>query len=150
MEKPAKILVVDDLQNNRDVLVRRLVRQGCDVLEASSGADAIDLMEAERPEIVLLDIMMPGVDGFQVISRVRENQRAHQPSIIAVSARHDTEAVTRALNLGANDYVTKPYDFRVVWARIERQLQQLRSARLVRDVNTRLVDRLHRIQAAKG
>ena len=90
---------------------------------------------------------MPDIDGFEVIKRVRFNQELQQPLIIAVSARHDTEAITRALKLGADDYVTKPYDFPVVWARIEKQLNQARSAKLVRDVNTRLVDRLHKMRA---
>lgn len=144
-----KILVVDDLADNRDVLARRLVREGCCVLMASSGREALECIEAEMPEVVLLDIMMPDIDGFEVIKRVRFNQELQQPLIIAVSARHDTEAITRALKLGADDYVTKPYDFPVVWARIEKQLNQARSAKLVRDVNTRLVDRLHKMRATQ-
>lgn len=150
MEDPIeKILVVDDLEDNREVLARRLIRQGCRVLLASSGREALQHIEAERPEVVLLDIMMPGIDGFEVIKRVRSDRDMRQPLIIAVSARHDTEAITQALKIGADDYVTKPYDFPVVWARIEKQLHQSRSARLVRDVNTRLVDRLHKMRSAK-
>ena len=144
-----KILVVDDLEDNREVLVRRLLREGCEVSVACSGREALACIQAEKPEVVLLDIMMPGVDGFEVIKRVRADKEADQPIIIAVSARHDTEAVTQALKIGANDYVAKPYDFAVVWARVERQLQQSRSARLVRDVNTRLIDRLHKMRRDK-
>lgn len=144
-----KILVVDDLEDNREVLVRRLLREGCEVSVACSGREALARIQAEKPEVVLLDIMMPGVDGFEVIKRVRADKEADQPIIIAVSARHDTEAVTQALKTGANDYVAKPYDFAVVWARVERQLQQSRSARLVRDVNTRLIDRLHKMRRDK-
>ena len=146
MENSVKILVVDDLEDNRDVLARRLIREGCNVLTASSGGEALDIISADNPEVVLLDIMMPNIDGFEVIKRVRARQEAVQPIIIAVSARHDTEAITQALNLGANDYVTKPYDFPVVWARVDKQLNQSHSAKLVRDVNTRLVDRLHKMR----
>ena len=144
-----KILVVDDREENREVLVRRLLREGCEVSVACSGREALARIQEEKPEVVLLDIMMPGVDGFEVIKRVRADKEADQPIIIAVSARHDTEAVTQALKIGANDYVAKPYDFAVVWARVERQLQQSRSARLVRDVNTRLIDRLHKMRRDK-
>lgn len=144
-----KILVVDDLEDNREVLTRRLSRKECIVSVAKNGYEALDAIYREEPEIVLLDIMMPGLDGFEVIDRVRADKEAYQPVIIAVSARHDTEAITKALKKGANDYVAKPYDFPVVWARIQTQLAQSRSAKLVRDVNTRLVNRLHKLNQNK-
>ena len=143
-----KILVVDDLEDNREVLARRLMRQGCEVLLASSGLEALECIKREEPEVVLLDIMMPGIDGFEVIKRVRSDQERRQPLIIAVSARHEAKAITQALEMGADDYVVKPYDFPVVWARIEKQLHRSRAAKLVRDVNTRLVDRLYKMRAA--
>ena len=138
----AKVLVVDDLEDNRNVLSRHLLRMGCQVSMASNGREALESINKDDYEIVLLDIMMPEVDGFEVIEKLRTNQESKQPSIIAISARHDTDAITRALNMGANDYVTKPYDFPVVWARVEKQLNQARSSKLIRDVNTRLVRRL--------
>ena len=142
----AKVLVVDDLEDNRNVLGRHLSRMGCDVTMAANGRDAI--RKAEH-ELVLLDIMMPGIDGFDVIKHVRSDIAEKQPSIIAISARHDTDAITRALNMGANDYVTKPYDFPVVWARIEKQLNQRRSTDLLREVNTRLIKRLTNLREKK-
>lgn len=140
----AKVLVVDDLEDNRNVLSRRLSRAGCDVSQANGGREAIDSIRKNEPEVVLLDIMMPDMNGFDVIRKVRATQDHKQPSIIAVSARNDAEAITQALSLGANDYVTKPYDFNVVWARVDKQLNQMRSASLIRDVNTRLALRLHK------
>ncbi len=145
-ESAAKVLVVDDLEDNRNVLSRHLLRMGCDVAMASNGREALDSIHKDDYEIVLLDIMMPEVDGFEVIEKLRTDQEGKQPSIIAISARHDTDAITRALNMGANDYVTKPYDFPVVWARVEKQLNQARSAKLIRDVNTRLVKRLSELR----
>lgn len=142
----AKILVVDDLEDNRDMLERRLSNKGCDVTTASSGHEALQKIRENKPEIVLLDIMMPDLNGFDVIDRVRHDKQGHQPAIMAISARHDTEAVLCALNRGADDYVTKPYDFSVVWARIERLLRRTRSATLAREVNTRLVNRLQKMQ----
>ncbi len=142
----AKVLVVDDLEDNRNVLGRHLTRMGCDVSMATNGREALDSIRRGEHEIILLDIMMPEVDGFEVIEKVRANLEGWQPAIIAVSARHDTDAITRALNSGANDYVTKPYDFPVVWARVEKQLNQTRSSTLIRDVNTRLVKRLSKFR----
>ena len=143
LNETAKVLVVDDLEDNRNVLGRRLARMGCDVSMATNGREALESIRKNDPEIVLLDIMMPDVNGFDVIREVRAGRERKRPSIIAVSARHDAESITRALNMGANDYVTKPYDFPVVWARVEKQIDQLRSASLLRDVNTRLTRRLH-------
>lgn len=145
----AKVLVVDDLEDNRNVLSRHLSRMGCDVTMATNGREALDSIQNADHEVVLLDIMMPEVDGFDVIKRVRSDANGARPSIIAISARHDTDAITRALNLGADDYVTKPYDFPVVWARIEKQLNQQRSSHLVREVNTRLLKRLSALRENK-
>ncbi|HRX39419.1 MAG: hybrid sensor histidine kinase/response regulator [Parvularculaceae bacterium] len=142
----AKVLVVDDLEDNRNVLSRHLARMGCDVSMATNGREALDAIKDDDHEIVLLDIMMPEMNGFDVIEKVRANKDGKQPSIIAISARHDTDAITRALNMGANDYVTKPYDFPVVWARVEKQLNQARSMSLVREVNTRLMKRIRKLR----
>lgn len=142
----AKVLVVDDLEDNRNVLSRHLVRMGCNVSLATNGREALESISRNDHEVVLLDIMMPEVNGFEVIEKVRGGAEGKQPAIIAVSARHDTEAITRALNMGANDYVTKPYDFPVVWARVEKQLNQSRSMMLAREVNTRLLHRLRKLR----
>lgn len=141
-EAPAKVLVVDDLEDNRNVLSRHLLRMGCEVTMASNGREALESIHKHDYELVLLDIMMPEVDGYEVIEKLRADQEAKQPAIIAISAFHDSDSITRALNMGANDYVTKPYDFPVMWARVEKQLNQARSSKLIRDVNLRLIKRL--------
>lgn len=131
----AKVLIVDDLEDNRDVLGRCLVHMGCDVVAASSGPEALDLIEQCEPDIVLLDIMMPEMDGFAVIRKIRETMSCERLPIIAISARHDADVITKALNLGADDYITKPFEPTVVRARLEKRLLQARSAATLRRTN---------------
>lgn len=118
------ILVVDDEELNHDMLSRRLKRKGYQVLLASAGYSALGIVEMEKVDLVLLDIMMPGVDGFQVLQGLRERRTESQLPIIMVSALTDSEVMVKALSAGANDYVTKPLDFPVVLARIETQLRK--------------------------
>lgn len=144
------VLVVDDLEDNRNILRRHLKRFGCRVSLAENGQEALNAIRETDHELILLDLMMPVVDGFTVIEKVRADAEGRQPPIIAISARHDTDAITRALDMGANDYVTKPYDFPVVWARIEKQLNAARSMSLIREVNTRLMKRLTNMRKDEG
>ncbi|MFT6436383.1 MAG: CheY-like chemotaxis protein/TolB-like protein [Candidatus Azotimanducaceae bacterium] len=117
------ILVVDDEELNHDMLSRRLKRKGYHVLLASDGYTALGIVEMEKVDLILLDIMMPGVDGLQVLQGLREKRTELQLPIIMVSALTDSDVMVKALSAGANDYVTKPLDFPVVLARIEAQLR---------------------------
>ena len=126
-EDQATLLVVDDAADIRDLLARRLKRKGFAVTTASDGMQALELIASRPFDLVLLDLMMPGIDGLEVLALLR---RGHPPSmlpVIAVTARHESESVVEALKLGANDYVTKPVDFPVLLARIESQLSRKRA-----------------------
>ena len=122
-EEIGTLLVVDDNEMNRDMLSRRLIRRGHRVDTAEDGQRALDLIEANHYDGVLLDIMMPGIDGFEVLRRLRERFSSAELPIIMVTAKDDSADVVNALNMGANDYVTKPLDFQVVLARVQTQLQ---------------------------
>ncbi len=117
-----RLLVVDDNEMNRDLLSRRLSRRGHSVELAEDGQKAIDLIASEPFDVVLLDIMMPGIDGMEVLRIVRETHSAADLPIIMATAKDESEDVVAALKLGANDYVTKPLDFQVVLARVQTQL----------------------------
>ena len=117
-----KLLVVDDNEMNRDTLSRRLIRAGHTVDLADGGQKALEMIPAGQYDAVLLDVMMPDVDGFEVLRQVRESLSAEQLPIIMATAKTDSDTIVEALNLGANDYVTKPLDFPVVRARIQTQL----------------------------
>jgi serine/threonine protein kinase/CheY-like chemotaxis protein len=119
----ATLLVVDDNEMNRDMLSRRLEKRGYRVLTADDGQPALDLLEREPVDLVLLDIMMPGLDGIEVLKTVRAKHSAAELPVIMTTAKGDSRDVVEALDLGANDYVTKPIDFAVVLARVQKELR---------------------------
>jgi CheY-like chemotaxis protein len=120
------LLVVDDSADNREILARRLRRKGFRVLEAASGPAALELMEREAVDLVLLDIMMPGMNGLEVLRILRQTRPAHDLPIVMATAKSESEDIVAALEMGANDYVTKPLDFPVVLARVQAQLRARR------------------------
>ena len=124
----ATLLVVDDNEMNRDMLSRRLERRGYKVLTADDGQPALDLLAREKVDLVLLDIMMPGLDGIEVLKTLRAQHSPSELPVIMTTAKGDSRDVVEALDLGANDYVTKPIDFAVVLARVQKELRG-RSAR---------------------
>jgi sigma-B regulation protein RsbU (phosphoserine phosphatase) len=122
-----KLLVVDDNEMNRDMLSRRLAKRGHTVRVAADGTRALEMIEAEDFDLVLLDIMMPGIDGYEVLERVRERYDSGELPVIMATAKDQSDDIVQALKLGANDYVTKPIDFPVVRARVRTQLDLKRS-----------------------
>ncbi len=126
-EDQATLLVVDDAADIRDLLARRLKRKGFAVTKACDGMQALELIASRPFDLVLLDLMMPGIDGLEVLALLRRGYPPSMLPVIAVTARHESESVVEALKLGANDYVTKPVDFPVLLARIESQLSRKRA-----------------------
>ena len=122
-----RLLIVDDVRDNRVLLRRRFERRGFEVVEAESGLTALDLIDAESFDLVLLDIMMPGIDGIETLKRIRKQKSASQLPVIMVTGKTATENMVEALQLGANDYVTKPVDFAVALARVEVQISRKRA-----------------------
>ena len=137
-DPPARILVVDDNEMNRDMLSRRLARRGYEVDVAEDGARALEMTGSDRYDLVLLDIMMPGIDGYEVLETIRKDHGPDEMPVIMATARTESEDVVRALKMGANDYVTKPFDFPVVLARVRTQVSLKRS----RDALTRAHHRM--------
>ena len=121
-----KILVVDDFEDNRELLRRRLNRLGHEVVEASDGFEALRTVNQECVDLVLLDIMMPGMEGTEVVETIRRTWSSLQLPVIMVSAKDQSDDVAYCLKLGANDYITKPIDFTVAMARIEAHLERKR------------------------
>ncbi len=122
MGRAARLLVVDDDESNRDMLARRLRRSGYEVEMAESGESALERLEANSFDLILLDMMMPEMSGLEVLQRVRQQHAPTQLPIIMVTALQESAYLAKALRMGANDYVTKPVDFTLASARIEAQL----------------------------
>lgn len=113
---------MDDEEINRDLLSRRLEKRGFLVSTACDGNEALEMIDQGAFDMVLLDIMLPGIDGVEVLKRIREVHPPGELPVIMVSAKDDSEGIVQALRLGANDYVTKPVDFPVAVARIQTHL----------------------------
>ena len=123
MPDPARILVVDDNPSNVKALRQRLLTDGHEVLEATSGQQALDLVAAQSPDLVLLDIMMPGMDGYEVCRRLKQADDAQFIPVIMVTALTEPDAVIRALDEGADEYVTKPFEPLELMARVRSMLR---------------------------
>jgi len=119
----ARILVVDDLAANRDLLARRLSRDGYEVVTAEDGEAALALIDEDSFDLVLLDVMMPGLSGVEVVTRIRSTFDPAALPVIMVSAVDATDGVVDALERGASDYVTKPFSFPILRARVRSQLR---------------------------
>jgi adenylate cyclase len=123
---PAAILVVDDEEENRELLARRLTREGHRVRVAKGGAEALAILQAEPVDLVLLDVMMPDLDGPTVLARLKQDpDRSHIP-VLMISALDETASVVRAIELGAEDYLPKPCDPVLLRARIGAALEKKR------------------------
>lgn len=102
------VLVVDDEPMARTLLRLMLVRAGFEVVEAEDGYDALDKLKEGEPDVMILDVMMPGIDGFHVCETVRATPNTSELPIIMLSAKTDLASVNKGLRLGANKYLTKP------------------------------------------
>jgi diguanylate cyclase (GGDEF)-like protein len=133
-----RILIVDDISDNRTILTRRFQRRGFDVVEADNGLTAIELIDKEPFDLILLDVMMPGIDGIETLKRIRNQRSASALPVIMVTAKSESGNIVDALELGANDYVTKPVDFAVALARVNTQISRKRAEQQVARVNDEL------------
>jgi CheY-like chemotaxis protein len=120
----SRVLIVDDNELNRDMLARRLSRSGYLVDVAENARQLMQHVKENGLDLVLLDIEMPEVSGFDALKMLRKDYSPNELPIIMVTARNQREDIVRALNLGANDYLTKPIDFPVALARIGSQLSR--------------------------
>jgi serine/threonine protein kinase/CheY-like chemotaxis protein len=121
-ETKARLLVADDSRTNREMLASRLRETGYDVVTADDGPSALSAIQKGDVDLVVLDIIMPGMSGLEVLEKARQSRSKLELPILMATARSDSSDVVRALELGANDYVTKPIDLAVAMARIQSHL----------------------------
>jgi CheY-like chemotaxis protein len=137
-----KILVVDDQPVNVQLLKRKLEREGIQVVAAYTGQEALDLVPVEKPDLVLLDVMMPDMDGMEVCQRLQETEETRSIPIIFITARSSKESKLEGLAVGAVDYITKPIDLDETLARVQTQLRFVA-------INREMVDLQRRLQEAR-
>jgi two-component system sensor histidine kinase/response regulator len=123
---PGLLLVVDDDASNRDVLSRRLKRQGHDVRVASNGREALERTRETAFDLILLDIMMPDMDGYEVLGHLKADRRLHHIPVIMISALSEVQSVARCIEAGAEDYLAKPFNPTLLKARIDACLEKKR------------------------
>src|ERR1700759_2952025 len=123
MHAPPRILIVDDNETNRDIIRTRLAIHGFDLLEAADGEAAVASAQQNQPDLVLLDIMMPKLDGIEVCRRLKADPALPFIAIILITARAGSEDVAAGLDAGADEYLTKPVDQVALVARVKSMLR---------------------------
>jgi adenylate cyclase len=122
----SRILVVDDMEANRELLSRRLGRDGHAVSVASDGLSALELVSKTEFDLVLLDLMMPDINGFDVLRRLKDDPAARHIPVIMISALDEIDSIVRCIEAGAEDYISKPFDPVLLGARIDASLERKR------------------------
>jgi class 3 adenylate cyclase/CheY-like chemotaxis protein len=120
----SRILVVDDNASNRDVLERRLMREGHQVVSTANGASALDLVAGQEFDLILLDLIMPEMNGFEVLRRLKAAEHASHIPVIMISALDEIDSVVRCIEAGAEDYLAKPFNPVLLRARISASLEK--------------------------
>jgi CheY-like chemotaxis protein len=147
-----KILIVDDLPDNRRLLAHLVTGQGYQASVASNGRQALEIAAAERPDVILLDVMMPGMDGIEVCRRLKADEQLREIPVILVTAKDLDKDVVRGLDAGADDYVTKPFNREVLAARLRTaiRLKQSYDALRKKDEQLREVQKLEAVGLLAG
>jgi len=115
------ILIVDDTEENIDILVDAL-GDDYELIVATDGSSALELIESETPDLILLDIMMPGLSGYEVCRRLKKNRKTEDIPVIFLTSMSDIQSKTKAFEAGAIDYITKPFEVLEVKARVRTHL----------------------------
>lgn len=117
-----RVLVVDNSRQIRHIIAFELQREGYETLEAASGAEALVTLGTSRVDLVLLDVMMPEIDGYAVLGKIRANAALAQIPVIMCTARNQREDIVLAIKSGANDYMVKPFQKRIMLAKVRKCL----------------------------
>lgn len=118
----SKVLIADDARANQVIFSKLFDDDDFEIHLASDGNEALTLMQQIQPDVILIDLMMPGMDGFTLLREIRSRYTTIEMPVIVVSASDEIEDISRALKLGANDYITKPFDIDDYLKRVERQI----------------------------
>jgi two-component system phosphate regulon response regulator PhoB len=121
------VLIVEDEDDIRELVSYHLLKEGYQVTGVASGEEALDVIDRQVPDLILLDVMLPGIDGFTVCRRLRAAPKTADVSVMMLTAKSEEADIVRGLNEGATDYVTKPFSPRVLLARVRAALRRQQS-----------------------
>lgn len=138
----SRVLVVDDVPTNRSVLKSLLVKPDCVVFEAENGLRALDITENNDLDLVVLDIVMPEMNGIEVLTRIRKRFAATELPVLMLSVKDDIEDIVKALEIGANDYVTRPIDYAILVARINTLIRYKKNQDIIKASQSALESRI--------
>ena len=147
-EESVTLLLVDDNEANREMLSRRLTRRGFNVAVAAGGHEALERIGRERYDLILLDLLMPDMGGMEVLKTIRETHSSAELPVIITSAKEEASDVIAGFEAGANDYLTKPFDFAIVKARVRAQIKLKRAVERIRRLERDVAERNRALEAA--
>ena len=143
----SRVLVVDDIPDNVELLACALEDQGFEVLRAINGIEALQIAASSKPDVIMLDVMMPGIDGIEVCRRLKADPELEPIPVIMVSALEGDIDLMKGLAAGAQDYIVKPYNVIVAMSRVQIALTRVRSAALWKLTEETLREREQRFLA---
>lgn len=143
------ILIVDDVEENI-LLLSEVVRREWDVLTAQDGETGLQVASGRLPDIILLDVMLPGIDGYEVCRQLKEDARLRDIPVIFITALDELETETRALDLGAVDYITKPFIPSIVRLRVRNHLEMKRQRDLLAQRTAELEEAMATVKQLSG
>ncbi|MBN2282185.1 MAG: response regulator [Candidatus Marinimicrobia bacterium] len=149
-ERKPIILMVDDVPKNLQVLGNILNKEGYKISAALNGEQALKILENAKPDLILLDVMMPGLSGFDVIKEIQKNEELAEIPVIFLTAKTEKEDVIQGIELGAVDYVTKPFNSIELLARVRNHLELKLSKDRLKKMNAELQKALREIKTLKG
>ncbi len=120
----AKILVVDDEEDIRELVELNLSQEGFKVIACESGEEALEMAGSQLPDLIILDLMLPGIDGLEVCKKLKSNLKTENIPVVMLTAKGEETDVVTGLEIGADDYITKPFSGKVLVARVRRLLRK--------------------------
>ena len=141
MNKPI-ILIVDDEEANLQLIGKILQNLDVDITLASSGKEALKLLESLVPDLIILDIIMPSMSGFDVCRKIKSRKSTSEVPIIFLSAKADSEDIIKGFDIGARDYITKPFIKEELVARVETQLNIIINEKKIKNLNNNLEEKV--------
>ncbi len=152
MKKPfeyrqSKVLLVDDIPSNLQLMANALKDLNVEILYATSGVDALALTLKNKPDLILLDIMMPGKDGYVTCKKIRQDPKVQDIPILFITAKSDDESIIRGFEAGGQDYITKPFNPLELRARVLTHLELRKTQKSLKEANKTMAAEVARLRS---